>query len=69
LFRSQTSMPGAGRYVEYAFIVFIETPSNPLNAIADIAGLAQISRDIGAILAVDNCFCTPALQTASGSGS
>ena len=44
-------------------MLFIETPSNPLNAVADVAALAQISRDIGAILAVDNCFCSPALQT------
>lgn len=43
-------------------LLFIETPSNPLNAIADIGALAQISRDMGAILAVDNCFCSPALQ-------
>ena len=43
-------------------MLFIETPSNPLNAVADIAALAQISEDIGAILAVDNCFCSPALQ-------
>lgn len=43
-------------------LLFVETPSNPLNAIADIGALAQISRDIGAILAVDNCFCSPALQ-------
>ena len=44
-------------------MLFIETPSNPLNAVADIAALAQISQDIGSILAVDNCFCSPALQT------
>ena len=43
-------------------MLFIETPSNPLNAVADIAALAQISQDIGAMLAVDNCFCSPALQ-------
>ena len=41
---------------------FLETPSNPLNAIADITELATLSRELGAILAVDNCFCTPALQ-------
>ena len=35
-------------------MLFIETPSNSLNALADVAALAQISRDIGAILAVDN---------------
>ncbi|MAV68774.1 MAG: O-succinylhomoserine sulfhydrylase [Cellvibrionales bacterium TMED122] len=43
-------------------LLFLETPSNPLNAIADIAELATLSRELGAILAVDNCFCTPALQ-------
>lgn len=43
-------------------LLFLETPSNPLNAIADLAGLAEISRELGAILAVDNCFCTPVLQ-------
>ena len=43
-------------------LLFLETPSNPLNAIADIANLATLSRELGAILAVDNCFCTPALQ-------
>lgn len=44
-------------------ILFIETPSNPHNAAADIAALAQIGHDIGAILAVDHCFCAPSLQT------
>ena len=44
-------------------MLFFETPSNPLNAVADIAALAQIGHDIGAILAVDNCFCSPSLQT------
>lgn len=44
-------------------LLFLETPSNPMNAIADIAALAELSRDLRAILAVDNCFCTPALQT------
>ena len=44
-------------------VLFIETPSNPLNIVADVAARAQISRDIAAILAVDNCFCSPALQT------
>ena len=43
-------------------LLFLETPSNPLNAIADITELATLSRELGAILAVDNCFCTPALQ-------
>ncbi|PTD97446.1 O-succinylhomoserine sulfhydrylase [Pseudothauera lacus] len=43
-------------------LVFIETPSNPLTEVVDIAALAAIAHDGGALLAVDNCFCTPALQ-------
>lgn len=43
-------------------LLFVETPSNPLNEVADIAALASLSREAGALLAVDNCFCTPALQ-------
>jgi O-succinylhomoserine sulfhydrylase len=43
-------------------LIFVETPSNPLTEIVDIAGLAQIAREAGVLLAVDNCFCTPALQ-------
>ncbi|MBU1236147.1 MAG: O-succinylhomoserine sulfhydrylase [Gammaproteobacteria bacterium] len=43
-------------------LVFIETPSNPLTEVFDIAALAQVARGGGALLAVDNCFCTPALQ-------
>ncbi|MBA4152631.1 MAG: O-succinylhomoserine sulfhydrylase, partial [Acinetobacter sp.] len=43
-------------------LLFVETPSNPLGEIADIAALADIAHAQGALLAVDNCFCTPALQ-------
>jgi O-succinylhomoserine sulfhydrylase len=43
-------------------LLFVETPSNPLTEIADIAALAAVSKRAGALLAVDNCFCTPALQ-------
>jgi len=43
-------------------LVFIETPSNPLTEVLDITVLAQVAHDGGAWLAVDNCFCTPALQ-------
>ncbi|MBI5898734.1 MAG: O-succinylhomoserine sulfhydrylase [Rhodocyclales bacterium] len=43
-------------------LVFIETPSNPLTEVFDIAALARLAHDAGALLAVDNCFCTPALQ-------
>ena len=43
-------------------LLFLETPSNPMSAIADLSAMAILSREIGAILAVDNCFCTPVLQ-------
>jgi O-succinylhomoserine sulfhydrylase len=43
-------------------LLFVETPSNPLTEIADIHRLATLAHDHGALLAVDNCFCTPALQ-------
>jgi O-succinylhomoserine sulfhydrylase len=43
-------------------LLFLETPSNPLTEIADIGALAEVAKRAGAILAVDNCFCTPALQ-------
>jgi O-succinylhomoserine sulfhydrylase len=43
-------------------LVFIETPSNPLTEVHDIAALAEIAHTLGALLVVDNCFCTPALQ-------
>lgn len=43
-------------------LLFLETPSNPLTAMADIRALADLAHDRGCLLAVDNCFCTPALQ-------
>ena len=43
-------------------LFFLETPSNPLTEISDIAAIAEIAHRTGAQLAVDNCFCTPALQ-------
>ena len=43
-------------------LFFVETPSNPLTEIVDVAALAEVARGGGALLAVDNCFCTPALQ-------
>ncbi|HEY8355543.1 MAG TPA: O-succinylhomoserine sulfhydrylase [Methylophilaceae bacterium] len=43
-------------------LFFAETPSNPLTEVGDIAELAGIAREAGALLAVDNCFCTPAIQ-------
>jgi O-succinylhomoserine sulfhydrylase len=41
---------------------FLETPSNPLTEISDIAALAALARESSVLLVVDNCFCTPALQ-------
>ncbi|MGB9092643.1 MAG: O-succinylhomoserine sulfhydrylase, partial [Gallionella sp.] len=43
-------------------LFFLETPSNPLTEISDIAAIAAIAKNCGALLAVDNCFCTPILQ-------
>ena len=43
-------------------LLFLETPSNPLTEVADIARLAGLAHDHDALLVVDNCFCTPALQ-------
>ncbi len=43
-------------------LLFLETPSNPLTELVDIAALAEIAHKHGCLLAVDNCLCTPALQ-------
>ncbi len=43
-------------------LFFVETPSNPLTEVCDIALLADIAHQAGVLLVVDNCFCTPALQ-------
>jgi O-succinylhomoserine sulfhydrylase len=43
-------------------LLFLETPSNPTMEIFDVAALAQIAKKAGALLAVDNVFCTPILQ-------
>ncbi|WP_043308279.1 O-succinylhomoserine sulfhydrylase [Pseudomonas sp. ML96] len=43
-------------------LLFVESPSNPLAELVDITALAEIAHAHGALLAVDNCFCTPALQ-------
>jgi O-succinylhomoserine sulfhydrylase len=43
-------------------LFFLETPSNPLTEISDIAALAAVAKKAGALLAVDNVFCTPILQ-------
>ncbi len=43
-------------------LFFLETPSNPLTEIADIAALVAIAHAQGVLVVVDNCFCTPILQ-------
>jgi len=44
-------------------LLFLETPSNPLTELADIRQLAILAKAHDCVLVVDNCFCTPALQT------
>lgn len=43
-------------------LFYVETPSNPLTEVYDIAALAVVAKKAGALLVVDNCFCSPALQ-------
>ncbi len=43
-------------------LLFAETPTNPLTEVCDIQALADLAHEAGALLAVDNCFCSPALQ-------
>jgi O-succinylhomoserine sulfhydrylase len=44
-------------------MLFLETPSNPLCEVADLSALSALAREHQCLLVVDNCFCTPALQT------
>jgi O-succinylhomoserine sulfhydrylase len=43
-------------------LLFAESPTNPLTEVCDIRALAAVAHSANALLAVDNCFCTPALQ-------
>jgi len=43
-------------------LLFLETPSNPLTELGDIAALAELAHAHDCLLVVDNCFCTPAIQ-------
>jgi O-succinylhomoserine sulfhydrylase len=43
-------------------LLFAESPTNPLTEVCDIRALAAVAKKAGALLAVDNCFCSPALQ-------
>jgi O-succinylhomoserine sulfhydrylase len=44
-------------------MLFVETPSNPLCEVADLRAMAELAKGNNCLLVVDNCFCTPALQT------
>ena len=43
-------------------LLYVETPSNPLTEVFDIRALADLAHGARAVLVVDNCFCSPALQ-------
>ena len=59
---SDTSAVRAALAARPARLIWVETPTNPLLGIADIAALAQLARDAGALLVVDNTFASPYLQ-------
>ncbi|HLN62722.1 MAG TPA: aminotransferase class I/II-fold pyridoxal phosphate-dependent enzyme [Symbiobacteriaceae bacterium] len=42
--------------------IFVETPTNPLMKVADVAAIAKVAKAAGAVLIVDNTFLTPCLQ-------
>ena len=50
-------------------LLFAESPTNPLTEVCDIRALAELAHGAGALLAVDNCFCTPALQRPAALGA
>ena len=50
-------------------LLFAETPTNPLTEVCDIVGLAEVAHAGGALLVVDNCFCSPALQRPASLGA
>lgn len=51
-----------GAINERTKLLFAETPSNPLSEIADMGALSALAKECGALLVIDNCFCTPALM-------
>lgn len=52
----------AGAESSPADVVWLETPTNPMLEITDIAAVAQAAHEVGAIVVVDNTFATPLLQ-------
>ncbi|HEX6706423.1 MAG TPA: O-succinylhomoserine sulfhydrylase [Albitalea sp.] len=62
-FVSQTNVDEWRRAVKpNTRLLFAESPTNPLTEVCDIRALSAIAKGCGALLAVDNCFCSPALQ-------
>ena len=62
-FVSQTDVSAWQRAIKpNTKLLFAESPTNPLTEVCDIRALAEVAKSCGALLAVDNCFCTPALQ-------
>jgi O-succinylhomoserine sulfhydrylase len=62
-FVSQIDVPAWRATVQPATkLLFAESPTNPLTEVCDIRALADIAHGAGALLVVDNCFCSPALQ-------
>jgi len=62
-FVSQTDVDAWRRAVKPTTkLLFAESPTNPLTEVCDIRALSRIAKECGAWLAVDNCFCSPALQ-------
>ncbi len=62
-FVAQTDMSEWQRAVKpNTKLLFAESPTNPLTEVCDIAALSAVAKQAGAWLAVDNCFCSPALQ-------
>jgi cystathionine gamma-synthase len=56
-------------FEQYPALVLIETPSNPLMRVVDIAQIAERAKKVGAKTAVDNTFLSPALQRPLGLGA
>jgi O-succinylhomoserine sulfhydrylase len=62
-FVAPTELPAWEQAIrENTAMLFLETPSNPLCEVADISAIAALAHAHDAVLVVDNCFCTPALQ-------
>lgn len=47
---------------EHTKVIFVETPTNPMMQLADLAAIAEVARECGALMVVDNTFLTPVLQ-------